>query len=344
MYKFQIFVLLFLITVKFNAQELSAKVVDENNEPLTGATVYFDGTSRGVLTNPRGIFNINIPQNLTNPTLVISFMGYQTMFETNIQNLKPVYQLKPKSENLDAVDLYSSPFTREEMFEVFKKYFLGNDRASKKCKILNPEDIILYYVVKENKLYAKASAPIMVDNPYLGYKVRFDLEAFEIKYTYKTLSDHYLKQTFYAGFSFFEDVNPKKESKRIKTYKGSLNHFFKKLIDSTLQDSKFKVAYRGFIAKPYNVFSVKPLGFTTYEISLKSNYIKLFNGKYLPTKLLLIYKKQRSTIQFSKPVFRVSNYGNLIDLQNLLLIGDLSENRIAKMLPVTFNLEKTFVE
>lgn len=329
-----------VFSLSLNAQRLTAKVVDENNQPLIGATVYFDGTTRGVITDMDGVFNINRPENLNNPILVITYLSYKNIFESDIDNLKAVYQLQPQPENLDTVNLYSSPFSRKDMMKVFKKYFLGDGKAARRCEIENLDDIILYYVVKDNTLYAKSTNLIVVNNKYLGYKVRFDLKDFQVKYNYKSLSEQYLKRSFYAGFSFFEDINPKKEYKRIKTYKGSLRHFFKSLINEELESTKFKVGYKSFVRKPEDVFDVKKIDDVMHQVSLKSSVIKLFRGRPIPTRIILKYKNKNSTLKFNKNEFRVDNFGNNIDIQNFYLIGDLANYRVAKMLPLNFSLNE----
>ncbi len=321
------------------AQKFQAKVVDENNQPLVGATVYFDGTTRGVITNLEGVFNIEKPNNLTELRLVITYLGYESLFIDDVENLQKVYQLQPKAENLNTVNLYSSPFSREDMLEVFKRNFLGIGKPARQCEILNLDDVVVYFKTKNNTLYAEALNPIIVQNDYLGYKVNFDLKAFEVKFSTKSLDDLYLKQSFYAGFSFFEDTNPKKEKKRQKVYERSLDKFFKSLVNANLDQTKFQVGYQGFLRKPEKTFDVKPIDNHLFKISLKPEVIKTFNGRYIPSKIILKYKNDMSTIQFQKPQIRVDQFGNNIDIQNILLIGEISKNKIAKMLPTNFTTD-----
>ena len=67
-----------------NAQthfEVSGTVVDENNKPLTGASVFLFPVKKGTITNANGDFSIN---NLTKGryTIEISFVGYKTLIDT----------------------------------------------------------------------------------------------------------------------------------------------------------------------------------------------------------------------------------------------------------------------
>jgi hypothetical protein len=329
---------LFFLSLSLHAQELSAEVVDENNQPLVGATVYFDGTTRGVITNLEGVFNIEKPDNLTELRLVITYLGYESLFIDDVESLQEVYQLQPKPENLDQVDLYASPFSRDDMLKVFKRNFLGDGKASRQCEILNIDDIIVYYKVENNTLYAESLNPIIVENDYLGYKINFDLKAFEVKFSIKSIDELYQRQSFYAGFSFFEDINPKKQKRRQKVFERSLNKFLKSLVNNNLEKTKFQVGYQGFLLKPEKIFEVKPIENSLFHVSLKPKVVKTFNEKYVPSKIILKYKNDMSTLQFQKPHIRVDQFGNNIDIQNILLIGEISKNKIAKMLPTNFSI------
>jgi len=332
-------IFLFAFSATCLSQQLRSKVVDENNEPLRSATVYFDGTSRGVITDLDGFFNIEVPSGVSKPILVISYLGYTSQYIQNLENLKPVYQLQPNPESLNNVDIYTTLFTRKQMEKVFLKYFLGEGKAANQCNILNLDDVNLYYVAENNTLYASSLNPIVIQNKYLGYTVKFELLNFEVNYSQKTLSDNYAKQSFYAGTTFFKDNNPDKKRNREKVYKRSLTNFFRNLVDSTLQETKYKLAHRGFVRNPYNVFKVETSDnpeVNVARIRLRRNYIKVVNGKFINTKFLLVYKGQHTTLILKKPYFRVDLSGNLIDIKDVVLSGGLAEDRVAKMLPLNY--------
>ena len=54
--------------------EITGKVVDENNQPLPGASVVLKGTVNGVTTNFDGEYAIAVPEGST--TLVVTYVGY----------------------------------------------------------------------------------------------------------------------------------------------------------------------------------------------------------------------------------------------------------------------------
>lgn len=323
-----------------SAQSLSARVVDENNEALVGATVYFDGTTRGVITNINGVFNINLPDNLASPILVISYLGYETVYETDINNLKSKYQLRLQKNNLDEVNLYTQHFTREAKENAFKKYFLGTGRPGKKCEIVNMEDITLYFKIENNTLYAESLNPIIIQNDYLGYKVKFDLKAFEVKFRATSLDDIDYKLSYFAGFSFFEDINPNKFGKRIRVYQKSLNHFFRSVVTNTYNKTKFKFYYKGRKYKPKRLFKIEKLDQNIYKLSIKSKVLKLIESENSPTYFDLYYKNEYGTLKFVKPDIRVDIFGNNLDLQNLVLEGHFAGYKVAKLLPSNYILVK----
>src|SRR5690606_2467302 len=72
-------IVLFLFSISFHlwAQDvqIQGRILDENNEPIPGASVLIKGTSNGVASDIDGTYNISAP---TGSTLVFSFIGYET--------------------------------------------------------------------------------------------------------------------------------------------------------------------------------------------------------------------------------------------------------------------------
>lgn len=59
-------------------QRVKGKVIDESGLPLPGASVIVKGTTTGVTTDANGIYALDIPAGNPQPTLMFSFIGYQT--------------------------------------------------------------------------------------------------------------------------------------------------------------------------------------------------------------------------------------------------------------------------
>ena len=57
------------------------KIVDENGEPLIGATIQEKGTTNGIITDIDGNFSLNVS---SDATLILSFIGYNSV-EINVE-------------------------------------------------------------------------------------------------------------------------------------------------------------------------------------------------------------------------------------------------------------------
>lgn len=92
--------------------KVSGVVVDENNEPIPFANVYFKNSSEGLITNENGKFYLETQTNYK--TLVVSFIGYKTQ---EIELKKAVsYNLEVKLENgevLKEVVLFSGKMSKK---------------------------------------------------------------------------------------------------------------------------------------------------------------------------------------------------------------------------------------
>ena len=54
--------------------KVTGQVVDQDGEPLIGATIKLKGAQTGVITDFDGNFSIDVP---SNATLVVSYVGYK---------------------------------------------------------------------------------------------------------------------------------------------------------------------------------------------------------------------------------------------------------------------------
>src|SRR5690606_1733810 len=77
---------------------ITGKVVDQDGNPIIGATVLVRGTKSGAQTDAEGVFRINVPQ--TNPYIVVSYIGYHSR-EINVEGMTTItVELEPS----DAID------------------------------------------------------------------------------------------------------------------------------------------------------------------------------------------------------------------------------------------------
>jgi hypothetical protein len=326
------------------SQQIEGKVIDQNDQPLANATVYFDGSTVGTLSRPDGTFSIEYKEQ-SNLTLVVRFLGFQTFYLPSPDpNSTYEISLTPEENQLDEVVLESSLFTRKQMLKAFKRDFLGETKAGRKAKILNEEDIVLYFDKNEKTLLASSKRPILVLNTELGYKVEFDLVDFISKFSVLSLDINDLRSNFFSGTSFFEDLekeNRKNQKKRLKAYKGSPMHFLKSLTSDQLNEQNFELFHKGFQVSPSSIFRINSFD-EGYEISIPVNDLdkikmnKAFRNDKFQKKVAILYKNDRSDVNFKTNRFYVDEYGNHTHIDKVLFSGEMSKSRLGEMLPINY--------
>jgi TonB-dependent starch-binding outer membrane protein SusC len=70
-------VLLMLCAFVVHAQQITGFVRDNNNEPLTGATIVIEGTTKGSIADLDGAFRLDLTPEQMNGNLVITFTGHE---------------------------------------------------------------------------------------------------------------------------------------------------------------------------------------------------------------------------------------------------------------------------
>ena len=135
-------ILILCLSLQAQTSDIQIKVLTEaENEPLMGATVYFEALEKGAVTNFDGIAEFTeIPDG--QHQIIISFLGFET-FETTIQipsNTELMFKLKEGGNQLDAVVLQSSRSTRTVRKIPTRIEFIGAEELGEKA-IMNPTNI-----------------------------------------------------------------------------------------------------------------------------------------------------------------------------------------------------------
>ncbi|AXO80044.1 TonB-dependent receptor [Olleya aquimaris] len=135
-------ILILCLSLQAQTSDIQIKVLTEaENEPLLGATVYFEALEKGAVTDFDGIATFTeIPDG--QHQIIISFLGFET-FETTVQipsNTALVFKLKEGSNQLDAVVLQSSRSTRTVRKIPTRIEFIGAEELGEKA-IMNPTNI-----------------------------------------------------------------------------------------------------------------------------------------------------------------------------------------------------------
>lgn len=334
-----VFILLFLCFSQLMAQTINGKIVDENNSPLYGVSIYFDGTTIGTTTNDKGDFELLVNQ-IPNVNFVISYIGYETVYLSSIQS--PInIKLKPSAISLKEVVLEPVPFSRKEMLKVFREQFLGKTKGGKNCVILNEEAVQFSYTSKEFKLSAFADEKIRVKNNYLGYIIEVDLVDFYAIYNKRTLSNDYLRGSYFAVTSFFKEIeeeNKSFEKNRISSYLGSSKHFFKNLIEKKWGKKEF-ILFDGSFPTDANLHFEISEDKNMKLISVKGRQIttnSLTTPKFYRSFNMLYNNKEQSRIIFKTPEFYIDAFGNHTHIDQIDFSGDISKKRFGDMLPLDY--------
>jgi len=239
-----LFCLLFFLSsaYSFGQYSLKGRVVDaETLEPLLFATVFISNSSIGTSTNKSGEFELTIPEG--NHELVISYIGFQTFtYAISTKVLRPFYEFRILHETFELEESEIKEKRDKAWYDnlnKFKTLFLGTSTNATNCEIKNPEVLILDGETIPGRLTARAKDILEIENPNLGYIIKYVLTGFEY--------DKEQGQVTYAGYPYFQEENlPKRREKKVfenreKAYRGSVMHFMRSLYKDELEASGFKI-------------------------------------------------------------------------------------------------------
>jgi hypothetical protein len=249
---FLVFILFFLGIGNVNGQFiLKGKVVDaESFQPLEFATAFINNSTFGDITDGNGDFQIDIPSG--NYELVISYLGYQTFsFPFNTANMRESYEFRILPEPLELEETQVSEKRDKTWYnnlKIFQEYFLGTSINGIRCRILNPEILILDNETDKNVLKARSKGILEIENPNLGYTVKYVLEGFELNLQNKV--------SRFAGYPYFIEEKLQKrrlekvEKERERAYHGSIIHFIRSLFHDSMEENGFVVNRSELLPNP----------------------------------------------------------------------------------------------
>jgi len=212
-----------------------------NNEPMTGASIYFNGTTIGTFVDESGDFSL--PYDSLFSEIVISYLGYKTL----TYNILPSewgkrfkFLLEEDAEELETVNITS---TRSKSWlrnlNRFKAQFIGNSRFADQTKILNEETLYFDLDLNTNTLKAYARAPIQIENKALGYRLDYDLQQFHLQRNTGQMS--LLGYTRLTKLKGSKSKNKKWAKNKLIAYEGSFTHFIHALQNNALDESAYEV-------------------------------------------------------------------------------------------------------
>ncbi len=245
---FSVFLLSAITFAQSSSFNITGKVIDAATKAtLQGASVFAQNTTMGTASDAAGVFSLWL--NNGGYDLAISFTGYETYSKrittADAADKNIVIELKQKEKALEEVAIKSSNEVKDgwvKYGDFFTENFIGKTHNSQRCVIKNKEALKFYFSKKRNRLKVMADVPVEIENPALGYTIKYTLDSFV--YDYSTAA------TFFTGYPLFEEIPTTDATQaatwhdaRMKAYKGSILHFMRSVYNKNLKEEGFEIQF-----------------------------------------------------------------------------------------------------
>lgn len=361
-----IILLLFYCSPAHAQNFLNGKILnDETGLPLNGASIYFNNTSLGALSNADGEFHIT---NAIEGELIISSVGYDRIIhkinKSDLGKKSFTFRLQPKETVLQDI-IVMPDATRKKYLELFREHFLGITEEADMSKISNMNAI---YFVKpaddKNGIIALSDTPLTIINRKLGYTISFDLGELYINES--------TGRTFFYGFTRYDEMGDKRKwvRNRRNAYYGSTAHFYRSLVRNTLEQESYSI-YKVIEDTAKKTINNNSISISQNKMSMAvpvkaTDIIKKdsLSGLFLADwglKLMVQYRKKpagknylthktfvtgglpngfRSYLITEKPGLRIDENGLLEDPLKVFVSGYWIYEKAANLLPYNYIPEK----
>lgn len=223
---------------------LTGRVTDSaSGEPLVGAHVFIASSMIGTTTDVDGRYRLErVPTGAHR--LYVSIIGFESDFLDVMLRTSRVYEFDFElSESVievgEVVVEGEEDKDWQRRLERFERMFIGETPNALETEILNPE--VLDFDEGLGSLQAVASAPLIIENRALGYRIQYFLDDFKAEGF----------RTRYDGEPLYEQMEPSSpeeaarwESKRREAFMGSFRHFLLALIADRVEAQGFKTYSR----------------------------------------------------------------------------------------------------
>lgn len=355
--------LVFAHSLSAQTSMVTGQVLDaKTQEPLPFANVFINNTTIGVATDTRGEFILrNVP--VGEADVVFSYVGYQSYHHhvnvSDRQVQRIVVRLVPEEKELAGIEVHGTKDKEwEKQLDRFENVFLGNTKSSVNCKITNAW-VLNFSEDKANKLLlATASQPLEIDNLALGYKVTFHLKDFKAgPQSYSILG--------YIQFKEMPTEDPKQALRwtqnRRDVYIKSDRNMFKSILQGNAKDQGFvfytdKPGYESVRVRSAvfyqeldkTIMKYKPDDFVTpgdrpgeFKIKMKGRIEVHYLNEFLVKKTYKDVPYPVSWIEVNGGYVYVNKNGVVLNPGDVYVSGAMSSQRVADMLPLNYELDKT---
>jgi hypothetical protein len=235
--------LIFSSLLSFSQGTITGTVVDaETKQPLDGASVFAQNTTKGTTTDKQGAFKLHLEKG--GYEINVTFTGYASktinLEVTGDRNFNLVLQ---RADNTMGEVIIKNtaevPDGWAKYGDFFIKHFIGATPAADSCTLLNPQALKFLYFKRNDRLKVLASEPLQIENKTLGYNLRYELDSFV--YFFKTAMNSYRGKCLFLPMEGDSMQQAAWQQKRKETYFGSRLHFLRSYYDSTLAREGFAV-------------------------------------------------------------------------------------------------------
>lgn len=340
--------------------EVRGVVVDaDTGEPLPGAHVFISETMTGTTADSTGRFRLTGIRP-GSKRLVVSMLGFEAqridLFLRPDTTVSQTVSLPPTV--LEAPEVVVEGERDEDWYDDlrrFKRLFIGSSELAEACELLNPT-VLRFDSGWWKGLEATATAPLVIENRALGYRIRYALKEFDKSGTVVK----------WDGDPHFEALTPRDSTEaarwranRRRAYYGSLRHFLRALIDDQLEEAGFSMVRLPraglrrdigradrFPASREHV--VEGRTDTTYVLDFRGRlevtyrheaetlgYLSWTRHRYRPPRSV-----QTSWVEVNDPPVHVDRYGEIVEPYGATVYGYFAyEQRLSGLLPREYRPE-----
>ena len=343
------FLALLCFTTQLSAQNTIRGIVQDKATaaPIAGANIYMNNSQIGTTSGKDGTFSLSIPAS-GKISLFFSHVGYKTAKQSIISadSLYLTVSLVEDELQLTEYEISSSSDKKwERQLRRFQSLFLGNDRFSKSCTILNPW--ILEFDDKNGVFSARSNQVLKVRNEATGYLMTYYLSDFH--------ADEELVS--YKGLTSFTALEPsdltqynKWQNNRQTAYNGSFRHFLKSVVERNLEENGFEAKFIYDLeggeqsqvpGDPYAVKDREVADSTLFTFRNGKRYLNF--ARYIQIDYYGSEqgeKNQTSSVDLIS-VTAVNQQGVLEDPSSIIAYGQMSKENFAYLLPLEYTNQST---
>ncbi|MBW4891902.1 carboxypeptidase regulatory-like domain-containing protein [Mucilaginibacter sp. HMF5004] len=239
---FTLFILLSGVVLKAQEGSITGKVTDgSTGKTIAFASVFLSNATKSAPTNANGEFTLTGIQP-GQYDVVVSYVGYKTYSQKVLVSqaqIKLDIKLNVQTINLKSVSIKPKKTDRVGDLKRFTDAFIGTSDNARKCTIVNPEIIDIDYDTDTRTLEASTTEMLKIENRALGYRLNILLTNLKVNYTTSAVN--------YNGKLFFEELKGEPDevklwkANRMKTYTGSLRHFYRSLYQNATTENGFEI-------------------------------------------------------------------------------------------------------